>query len=117
MKNFHTQQKKRLRKEKLRKKLESIKVQGDDNVDNDKKLEKLNKFDKELDQINKKLEEVISNIDKLPYPEKDIKLNSSTEKSPKLNLKKNLMINLLLKKFQVFYHQIEKQKLRNIMKQ
>ncbi|WAM06147.1 hypothetical protein ONA23_03855 [Mycoplasmopsis cynos] len=80
MKNFHTQQKKR-KKEKLRKKLESIKVQGDDNVDNDKKLEKLNKFDKELDQINKKLEEVISNIDKLPYPEKDIKLNSSTEKS------------------------------------
>ncbi|WP_322959242.1 hypothetical protein RRG53_00470 [Mycoplasmopsis cynos] len=77
-------------KEKLRKKLESIKVQGDDNVDNDKKLEKLNKFDKELDQINKKLEEVISNIDKLPYPEKDIKLNSSTEKSAKAKFKEKL---------------------------
>ncbi|WP_322960277.1 hypothetical protein [Mycoplasmopsis cynos] len=77
-------------KEKLRKMLESIKVQGDDNVDNDKKIEKLNEFDKQLDQIKLKLDEVISNINKLPYPEKDIKLDKNKEKSAKDKFKEKL---------------------------
>nr|WP_235670894.1 hypothetical protein [Mycoplasmopsis cynos] len=77
-------------KEKLRKMLESIKVQGDDNVDNDKKIEKLNEFDKQLDQIKLKLDEVISNINKLPYPKKDIKLDKNKEKSAKDRFKEKL---------------------------
>ncbi|UWV80332.1 hypothetical protein RRG46_02630 [Mycoplasmopsis cynos] len=53
-----------------------------------KTIEKLNEFDKELDLIKTKLDEVKSNIDKLEYP--SVQLNPKAEKSAKDKFKEKL---------------------------
>ncbi|WAM02921.1 hypothetical protein ONA22_03640 [Mycoplasmopsis cynos] len=98
--------------QKLKDEVESIKKET--NKTNEEKLASLVTFETKLNKIKEALEKVTKDIDVLKYP--NVNLTKAKKHLLKLNLKKNLMIRLLLKKFQKFYLMDELIKLKNIVK-